>query len=856
MQIIFWYLFVSRRAFIGGNLFCRQKEIFDVERGEEIGTIDDFCQSKTYLPCALTYNGKFIFISQHTITKMFEIHSNVLISSFDQNDDSNVSILAVSSDDKLLFCGYEKSCVLSVINIDLQSESFGRIVMKKNLDEYSMRKPTIILQGVSLVPELFELNVCYSRAKNLLVNVSKSKLVNVDLQLELVVVMKDVKKTSDESFLKTLPNTFNKSSFNHDGNLILASSSNHLNIWNSGNGEYLRKITIHSTVDFPYPWCISKSRNVIATGSTIDSAVRVWDLDIKENIKIKATKVYMNPVDCVACSPTNRLVYIKSYFALNSSSSGYKFFDRFGVDVWNVSTGTSSNLIPFSKYGRLIEMKCSYDGKYLAFLLNTLSQWYISLLNLHKNQIVFTGHSEPHHICKQFEFSGTWDFMATHDCHEEQDKVNLWSVKKKEKIVCFYEAKNPLFTLDSSFLLYIDASTNVILYNLKNMAPSKRFAFSSCHSLQTIPNNYHSVLVTSSSPHDVTVVLWSFEENGEAKFEMSGLSENGICDFSKNGSYGVDDQLRVWDLKRGKMIVSFEKGDFKEKNFFEKHLIKLTYDGKYCFWFDKVTCLLKVGRVSDGETVAQANVHEQLTTLESMDYGYVMFAGRKDGHVLIMKLLPCDILEQNTYMPKNLEDRRNFLLDLECCSRNEINYFDRLFQAPSQPLQDNEVNTDSKDIVFKLAKEAELPRLFTFLKSPDTLSTLNLSCSNLEKNHFSKSPNFSSKFSPMARNSSSLPRKRLNSKLEIHLVTSSNVSLTSQSSQSSQNSILGNKNTSKSQSETFLNSINGSLSKHSLDSLVNDEEKVEKKKAVSGSHSFKIKISKSKFKSFFNNKKT
>ena len=447
--------------------------------------------------------------------------------------------------------------------------------------------------------------------------------------------------------------------------------------------------------------------------------------------------------------------------------------------------------------------------------------------------------------------------MVTHEVCESNHKVILWNVKKETKIVSFLEAKSPVFTLDGQFLLYIDAGVNIIVYSLKNMAPLKCHSLPSCDALTCLPVKHHSVLVTTYAQHDSTVVLWDFHGAGKSKLRMCGVAKSGFCDVSKNGIYAVDEKLQVFSLESGDVVTCFRNAE-ASSGASKVTLVRLTYDGKYCFWFDEPTCLMQVGRVADAGVVAQVNVHEQLTTLVSMDYGYVMFAGRKDGHVIIMKLLPNHI--RNDYTPKNEVDRRNYLLDVDTCSRADVGRFDSLFQASSQTLHDSEINTDCRNIVCKLSKDAQLPRLFTFLKTSD--HRFNSVSSSVEKNlnHPPKSPSLPKRLldSSMGRNANSLPRKRLNSKIDIQLVNSSNVSLASQSSHSSQSSFLETKNSQKSQSENHLEAINGKMSKLSLDSLIGGEEEEKKKKlkAFPGSQSMKMSIARprSKFMSLFSHK--
>ena len=51
------------------------------------------------------------------------------------------------------------------------------------------------------------------------------------------------------------------------------------------------------------------------------------------------------------------------------SQSGYKFIDYFGLDVWNMSTGFSTPLLPYGNYGQMEQLAASPDGHLLAMLL-------------------------------------------------------------------------------------------------------------------------------------------------------------------------------------------------------------------------------------------------------------------------------------------------------------------------------------------------------------------------------------------------------------------------------------------------------------------------------------------------------
>ena len=62
-------------------------------------------------------------------------------------------------------------------------------------------------------------------------------------------------------------------------------------------------------------------------------------------------------MDCVAVADDVRLVFVKNHFGLASSNRSYRYVGSCGVDVWNLSTGTCRPVMPFDKYGRLLQVQ-------------------------------------------------------------------------------------------------------------------------------------------------------------------------------------------------------------------------------------------------------------------------------------------------------------------------------------------------------------------------------------------------------------------------------------------------------------------------------------------------------------------
>lgn len=72
---------------------------------------------------------------------------------------------------------------------------------------------------------------------------------------------------------------------------------------------------------------------------------------------------------------------------------------------------------------------------------------------------------------------------------------------------------------------------------------------------------------------------------------------------------------------------------------------------------------VRVGRVSDGSLIARTSTHETLTCLDcSMDAGYIVVAGRKDGRLLTMKLLLEDDHRLRETTARDADERRRILL--------------------------------------------------------------------------------------------------------------------------------------------------------------------------------------------------
>jgi len=162
--------------------------------------------------------------------------------------------------------------------------------------------------------------------------------------------------------------------------------------------------------------------------------------------------VYEGPVDCVATATDVRLVFVKNHFGLASSNRSYRYVGSFGVDVWNISTGTCYPVLPFDKYGRLLQMAVSPDASMLALLLvNAATSSYVIVFdvdfrqNTARRRFVAVDDDDdvrcvaPHEGCSVFVVAPDWDFMATasRGRHCGQGDVRLWDLDSGDAVVHF-----------------------------------------------------------------------------------------------------------------------------------------------------------------------------------------------------------------------------------------------------------------------------------------------------------------------------------------------------------------------------------------------------------------------------------
>lgn len=698
-------LSTQRRIFLSGCLLCRQKSFIDIEKGTLLKTMDDFVTSKAYVTCALSPDNRFILIGDQSETKLFEFTTGKQVTSFDGS--SPPSVMAVTADNSRAYIGYAENCQLCVFDIDQTSGTFGKLLMAFDPTE---DLPSNILKQFRDFKgnEVTEISISPVNQSMVLLNINRLYLVCLDTVSGLRTHMKTQLFAGPAG---QPPRVFIFSAlFSGNGQFVLCGIENFLHIWRPDNGELVHTIPLHTTPPFP----IAVWRNFVATASTVNTAVRVWDLDNIQESKTPKIRVYEAPVDCVVCAEETRLVFVKSQYSLGNVK-GFKFMDFFSIDVWNVTTGSCRVFLPFAKYGRLMQMEVSNDGTQMALLLNAVDDWYVAVIDLDANGCVRVLN---HKKCAKFEVSNSWEFLASCTNGDSLSEVKLWDISKEKEILSMENATGPVFSHDSQHLLYIDlgqsstdSSSTIIVYSLKSYGPVCRI---SCQvdSLLPLPGHRHRFIATAfgseASNSTAVVSLWTFSKKAkDPEVVYADVGSKGILDVSKDGDSGVDGRLQVFDILGGGLKASFRANDSKPDREFS--IVRITYDGLYVMWADDMA--VKVGQVATGCIVANASAHERLTCLHTMDFGYIIVAGGMDGHLVTMKLAVAGSETQGhvTYRASSTEDRRNYLLDTLPCSESTISKIDEHFQIRPKFLCDDQLPFICEKMQTTLWKRADVP---------------------------------------------------------------------------------------------------------------------------------------------------
>ncbi len=291
------------RIFVVNNLLCRQKDIIDMRTGETV-SLDTFTSTKQYVIVGITHNEKYILIGSQDATSMYDLTTTKYMTSFAGNNIP--SKILFSDDDSKAFVGYSVDCKYKVFDVSPSSDTFGNIIL-----EYDFEKALPYVKFIEGTPhgrELTEISVCKMDQNIVLLNIRSTNLVILNMAtIESYIMDMETIKATDQTHLFD-------STFSYDGKYVIAGDTNFLHIWKASHGTHVSSIMIHSVHQFPFSVC--HHANLVATGSNIHTAIKVWDLDRIHGQEDIQLRIYENPIDMVALAPASRLLYIKQYYPL------------------------------------------------------------------------------------------------------------------------------------------------------------------------------------------------------------------------------------------------------------------------------------------------------------------------------------------------------------------------------------------------------------------------------------------------------------------------------------------------------------------------------------------------------------
>ena len=435
----------QRRVFVAGNLLCRQKNIIDLQKGQIVKTLDDFLPTKKYVTCHIVPNDQHILIGEEVNAGLFHIASGRLLTVFPS--EYMISACVFSDDCREAYVGYTQNCLFKVFDIDPDSPNFGDFLL-----EYDFRAafPKVKFpDGAPHGNELAEIAISPQNRDLMVLNIKRVILVLLNVRTYESKLL-DAKQVYQRCGKNPQKLYLTGARFSKERQYVLAAEDHFLYIWSSESCQVLSVVTLHSV--YTFPMAVSEHANLVATGSTIHTAIKVWNLNKIESHDENQLQIYENPIDMVTCSPDRRLMFVKRYHGM-SSARGYKYHNYFGVDVWNLNTGHSQPFLPFSQYGQLLQMEVSHNGLQMALLLSSLEETYVMVLNLHSNTITAT---LAHHACTKFVMSHNAEYIVTMVENNGDSELRLWNAKKGAQMATFGSIKSPIFTLDSNYLLFIE----------------------------------------------------------------------------------------------------------------------------------------------------------------------------------------------------------------------------------------------------------------------------------------------------------------------------------------------------------------------------------------------------------------
>lgn len=636
---------------IGKRCLCVDFGILDMETGKVINTLNKYNVNITeYALVVFTVDDKHVLIGGKSETAMYEIASCKKVISIP--GENIASQLKVTPDGRFALIGYVISCVVKVVDVDQTSSAFGQqlhlIDIPNMYPELGIAEDTtdVFAQEVSDI------------------NISQDGKFALTLLKRFYIAVWDLQKPEVTPVILQHPDSrefYHNKSHYHFAPTFTANSkyvvcyrmNGPLVMWDAQNGNFITSVLAHSNeimqlkMDF--------SSNLMATVAKADLAIKLWNVDelaatpAPNQMKLKESYIQHLTIP----SAYNFAVSLDT--VARYSREVYQMIDYFGLTLWNLDNGTKKTILPFGQYGQVSHMECSENGEVFLFLMGSLPQRRIRIIDIKNSHLLFS-FTLPHCILVKLHRNGK--FMAVVSCKEGKYLASIRACESGTILGLHEDCYDVVFLRDSDTAILLNTSGMLQVDDLSTSTQTSMPIGFTSGRLHNLSGDLSSAVLAVSKPtksgfcRGEVIDVTTLQKMGT----LQSVGEHGIVSLSRNGRRGIDSSLQVFDLRTFAKLTQLQPGSRANK-----YLIRLLNEGDYAVWVDgEASDLLKVCRISDNTLVATCNLHATPVRLEISPQSNGIVVGTNLGQVLVFVLKHNQ--KVNTSKTKAISEQSNHMI--------------------------------------------------------------------------------------------------------------------------------------------------------------------------------------------------
>jgi WD40 repeat protein len=590
---------------ISNRYVSRNGSVIDLSNGEESISLAEHLGTKDC--CHVT-------IDEKNSTLLVSVENNVVIMDINTLEVAGKLLgrhkpSCIIIRDDLAIVGYSVECNVKIFHSQPGDFSFTQEKHDFKFDFLHKGKNTdhIYRQEVSGI-------VLSKDKKRILVNIQRQFLVSIKIRTQKVTLMAPINK-EDPGYYHV--------DYSADRMLVVCAESRNICLWSRKTGHSLAVVLITDSHHI-HKFAVSRVENKVATVTTADHNIKIWDLDKLKTINklhLSEPLKYENPLHESALQVRGDYVFIKKFLPLTSEKA-FHYVDYFGIDIIGISSGKKRALLPYDKYGKLIDFSVSLDHTVLVLLLEHKSSQDIYVINLYESKIMCRFPWEERLEGIQITPGKQFLFLRG-------QKIVLYSLAQRGPINEFKNWNDPIMTLTDSHVIARD-DTKVVVCAMPFSVLHKFNAGFVVTAINLLPNNPRLVLASERKDSSCDVHFIDFI-SGTVLGKISRVSKYGISDISKNGAIIIDKKLHVYSVKGmnclGRIRALSDNID-----------AKLSFDGRYMYCLDKENSMVKAYHIENGKLIAQCNLHAEPVSLKLAQFGYHIIIGCQDGRLVMLRL--------------------------------------------------------------------------------------------------------------------------------------------------------------------------------------------------------------------------